>query len=40
LLNKRPTPEFDAWMVERGLWDYEKNMPGPEFGRPEAIQPT
>jgi ethanolamine ammonia-lyase large subunit len=39
LLNKRPTPEFDAWMVERGLWDYEKNQPGPEFGRPEAILP-
>ncbi|MDZ4775100.1 MAG: ethanolamine ammonia-lyase subunit EutB [Planctomycetota bacterium] len=37
LLLKRPTPEFDAWMVERELWDYERNLPGRMFGRPEAI---
>ena len=39
LLNKRPTPEFDAWLVERGIWDYERNLPGEAFGRPEAIKP-
>jgi hypothetical protein len=33
LLNKRPTPEFDAWMVERAIWDYERDRPG-ENGRP------
>jgi ethanolamine ammonia-lyase large subunit len=37
LLSKRPTPEFDAWMVERGIWDYERNLPGPAFGDAEAI---
>jgi ethanolamine ammonia-lyase large subunit len=39
LLNKRPTPEFDAWLVERGIWDYERNLPGPAFGRAEEIAP-
>jgi ethanolamine ammonia-lyase large subunit len=39
LLNKRPTPEFDAWMIEAGIWDPEKNRPGENFGRPEAIRP-
>ncbi|MBM3978364.1 MAG: ethanolamine ammonia-lyase subunit EutB [Planctomycetes bacterium] len=39
LLGKRPTPEFDAWMVERGIWDYERDRPGPAFGDAEAIQP-
>ncbi|MEQ1894940.1 MAG: ethanolamine ammonia-lyase subunit EutB [Planctomycetota bacterium] len=38
LLGKRPTPEFDAWMVERELWDYEKDRPGRLFGRAEAIE--
>jgi ethanolamine ammonia-lyase large subunit len=38
LLGKRPTPEFDAWMVERELWDYERDRPGRLFGRAEAIE--
>lgn len=37
LLAKRPTPEFDAWMVEREIWDYECNTPGRMFGKAEAI---
>lgn len=39
LLKKRPTPEFDAWLVERDIWDYERDLPGRAFGRPEAIVP-
>jgi len=39
LLKKRPTPEFDAWMVERDIWDYERDVPGRAFGKPEAIVP-
>ena len=39
LLNKRPTPEFDAWLVERDIWDYERNLPGRAFGKAEAILP-
>ena len=39
LLNKRPTPEFDAWLVERDIWDYERNAPGRAFGKAEAILP-
>jgi ethanolamine ammonia-lyase large subunit len=36
LLGKRPTPEFDAWLAERGIWDGD--APGPQFGRAEAIR--
>lgn len=36
LLNKRPTPEFDAWLYERGIMDGSK--PGKHFGQAEAIQ--
>jgi len=39
LLHKRPTPEFDAWMVERDIWDYERDAPGRAFGDAEAIRP-
>jgi len=38
LLGKRPTPEFDAWMVERELWDHERDRPGKNFGRAERIE--
>ena len=37
LLQKRPAPEFDAWMNERGLWNSERNAPGPNFGRAAAV---
>ena len=30
LLGKRPTPEFDAWLSERGIMDGDQ--PGPRFG--------
>jgi ethanolamine ammonia-lyase large subunit len=36
LLGKRPTPEFDAWLAEKGIWLDES--PGPNFGRAEAIR--
>ncbi len=36
LLGKRPTPEFDAWLAERGIW--AGDAPGPNFGRAEAIR--
>jgi ethanolamine ammonia-lyase large subunit len=39
LLGKRPTPEFDAWMVEREIWDYERDRPGRAFGLAEKIRP-
>ncbi len=35
LLNKRPTPEFDAWLAERRIWDGDE--PGPYFGDVAAI---
>ncbi|MCE9574763.1 MAG: ethanolamine ammonia-lyase subunit EutB [Deltaproteobacteria bacterium] len=35
LLGKRPTPEFDAWLAARGIWD---DGPGPRFGDAEAIR--
>jgi ethanolamine ammonia-lyase large subunit len=35
LLGKRPTPEFDAWLSERGIMDGDR--PGPRFGDPEAL---
>jgi ethanolamine ammonia-lyase large subunit len=37
LLKKRPTPEFDAWLAERDIWDHERDAPGRAFGNPEAI---
>jgi ethanolamine ammonia-lyase large subunit len=36
LLNKRPTPEFDAWLDERGIW--RGNDPGPMFGDVAAVR--
>jgi ethanolamine ammonia-lyase large subunit len=36
LLGKRPTPEFDAWLDERGIWRGEG--PGPRFGDVEAVR--
>ncbi len=35
LLGKRPTPEFDAWLHERGIMD--GLLPGPRFGDPTVI---
>jgi ethanolamine ammonia-lyase large subunit len=35
LLGKRPAPEFDAWLAERGIWD---GGPGERFGDPEVIR--
>lgn len=37
LLGKRPTPEFDAWMLERELWDPLHDRPGRYFGQAERI---
>ena len=36
LLGKRPTPEFDAWLAEHGIWD--AGEPGPNFGNPDIIR--
>jgi ethanolamine ammonia-lyase large subunit len=36
LLGKRPTPEFDAWLDERGIW--RGDGPGPRFGDVEAVK--
>jgi ethanolamine ammonia-lyase large subunit len=36
LLGKRPTPEFDAWLTERGIMDGDR--PGPAFGKPELLR--
>jgi ethanolamine ammonia-lyase large subunit len=36
LLGKRPTPEFDAWLDERGIW--RGDAPGPKFGDVEAVR--
>ena len=36
LVNKRPTPEFDAWLDAKGIWRAEG--PGPKFGDVSAIQ--
>jgi ethanolamine ammonia-lyase large subunit len=36
LLGKRATPEFDAWLDERGIW--VDGRPGPRFGDVEVIQ--
>lgn len=35
LLNKRPTPEFDAWLDERDIW--RADLPGTYFGDVAAI---
>ena len=35
LLNRRPTPEFDAWLCERGIMD--GFAPGPRFGDAGAL---
>jgi ethanolamine ammonia-lyase large subunit len=36
LLDRRPTPEFDAWLCERGILD--GNQPGPRFGDAGALR--
>ncbi|HET9624482.1 MAG TPA: ethanolamine ammonia-lyase subunit EutB [Kofleriaceae bacterium] len=36
LLGKRPTPEFDAWLDERGIW--RGDAPGPKFGDVSAVR--
>lgn len=36
LLNKRPAPEFDAWLCAQGIMDGLK--PGPRFGDPTVIR--
>ncbi len=36
LLGKRPTPEFDGWLAERGIMDGLD--PGPRFGDAEALR--
>jgi ethanolamine ammonia-lyase large subunit len=36
LLDKRPTPEFDAWLAAAGIWDGD--APGPLFGDVAAIK--
>ncbi len=38
LLNKRATPEFDAWLAERGILDGA--VPGPRFGDPSVVVPA
>lgn len=35
LLNSRPTPEFDAWLSDKGIMD--GGRPGPHFGDPKVI---
>ena len=36
LTGKRPAPEFDAWLAEKGIWVGDR--PGERFGDPEAIR--
>jgi len=36
LLGKRPTPEFDAWLDDRGIW--RGDVPGPKFGDVETVR--
>jgi ethanolamine ammonia-lyase large subunit len=36
LLGKRPTPEFDAWLEDKGIW--RGDSPGPKFGDVEAVR--
>jgi ethanolamine ammonia-lyase large subunit len=38
LLGKRATPEFDAWLCERGILDGDR--PGPRFGDPSVVVPV
>jgi ethanolamine ammonia-lyase large subunit len=35
LLDKRPAPEFDAWLQDRGIMD--GGQPGPRFGDPKVL---
>jgi ethanolamine ammonia-lyase large subunit len=35
LLDKRPTPEFDAWLADKQIWSGDR--PGPMFGDVAAI---
>ncbi|MDX2090196.1 MAG: ethanolamine ammonia-lyase subunit EutB [Kofleriaceae bacterium] len=36
LVHKRPTPEFDAWLDNKGIW--RDGAPGPKFGDVEAVR--
>jgi ethanolamine ammonia-lyase large subunit len=36
LAGKRPAPEFDAWLDEKGIWKGDR--PGERFGDPEVIR--
>jgi ethanolamine ammonia-lyase large subunit len=36
LLDRRPSPEFDAWLAARGILD--GNEPGPRFGDPGVLR--
>jgi ethanolamine ammonia-lyase large subunit len=36
IIGKRPAPEFDAWLAEKGIWDGDR--PGERFGDPEVIR--
>ncbi len=36
LVGKRPTPEFDAWLDEKGIW--RGDGPGPSFGNVGAVR--
>jgi ethanolamine ammonia-lyase large subunit len=36
LLNKRPTPEFDAWLDDKNIW--RGDLPGACFGDVAAIK--
>ncbi|MGE0397973.1 MAG: ethanolamine ammonia-lyase subunit EutB [Kofleriaceae bacterium] len=36
LVNKRPTPEFDAWLDAKGIW--RGDVPGPKFGDVSAVR--
>ena len=36
LVNKRPTPEFDAWLDAKGIW--RGDAPGPKFGDVSAVR--
>jgi ethanolamine ammonia-lyase large subunit len=36
ITGKRPAPEFDAWLAEKGIWDGDR--PGERFGDPEVIR--
>jgi ethanolamine ammonia-lyase large subunit len=36
LVGRRPAPEFDAWLAEKGIWDGDR--PGERFGDPEVLR--